>query len=135
MTDRDSRTRCQRCQAPPSATKVFPNFARMVWSCRGRIAGQNGVVITVQHVSGDEWEVVVKSSATTRHRVTVSRGDRERFGQGAALEDLLRASFEFLLEREPNTSILRAFELNVISRYFPEYEAEIRKRLKSGPNA
>ncbi len=40
-----------------------------------------------------------------------------------------RASFEFLLEREPATSILREFSLDVISRYFPGYPAEIRARL------
>jgi hypothetical protein len=39
-------------------------------------------------------------------------------------------SFEFLLEREPNTSILRSFDLSVISQYFPEYENEIRKELR-----
>jgi hypothetical protein len=35
---------------------------------------------------------------------------------------LVKKSFEFLLEREPNTSILRSFDLSVIARYFPEYE-------------
>jgi len=34
-------------------------------------------------------------------------------------------SFEFLLERESNTSILRSFELPVIGNYFPEYETTI----------
>jgi hypothetical protein len=34
-----------------------------------------------------------------------------------------------LLEREPKESILNRFDLSVISRYFPEYEREIKKRL------
>jgi hypothetical protein len=34
-----------------------------------------------------------------------------------------------LLERESNTSILRSFRITDISRYFPEYEREIRRRL------
>jgi hypothetical protein len=38
-------------------------------------------------------------------------------------------SFRFLLEREPKESILRRFNLTVISRYFPEYEREIKGRL------
>ncbi len=42
-------------------------------------------------------------------------------------EELVRKSFEFLLEREPKESILREFNLNVISKYFPEYEKEIIK--------
>jgi hypothetical protein len=37
--------------------------------------------------------------------------------------------FEFLLQRESNTSILSSFELPVIGRYFPEYEDEIRRML------
>ena len=43
--------------------------------------------------------------------------------------ELVRASFEFLLEREAKESILTRFDLPVIGRYFPEYEPEIRKRL------
>jgi hypothetical protein len=38
-------------------------------------------------------------------------------------------SFEFLLEHEPVTSILREFSLDVISQYFPGYPAEIGARL------
>jgi hypothetical protein len=38
----------------------------------------------------------------------------------------VKRSFEFLLEREPNTSILPEFDLSVIQRYFPEYERTIR---------
>jgi hypothetical protein len=41
----------------------------------------------------------------------------------------VRKSFLFLLEREPKESILRSFDLTVISRYFPEYEREITRRL------
>ncbi len=44
-------------------------------------------------------------------------------------EKLVKKSFEFQLEREENTSILRAFELPVIQRYFPEYENTIRTML------
>lgn len=41
-------------------------------------------------------------------------------------EALIRASFEFLLEREPAASILREFDLKVIPEYFPEYEKDIQ---------
>lgn len=40
-------------------------------------------------------------------------------------EELVKKSFEFLLEREGPESILPEFELSVIQRYFPEYEDEI----------
>lgn len=43
--------------------------------------------------------------------------------------ELVEETFKFLLEREPATSILREFSLDVVSQYFPEYEDEIRVRL------
>ena len=33
----------------------------------------------------------------------------------------------FLLEREPNTSILRSFDVDVIGTYFPEFRDAIRR--------
>ena len=50
-------------------------------------------------------------------------------GKEVSPEDLVRKSFEFLLERESKNQILRQFELPVISKYFPNYLDEIRKRL------
>jgi hypothetical protein len=44
-------------------------------------------------------------------------------------EELIQKSFQFLLEREPKESILSRFDLSVISRYFPEFEREIKKML------
>lgn len=86
---------------------------------------------TVKHLTEDEWEITIKSGVTTHHRVRVTQVDLDRFAEGRSAEELLRESFEFLLEREPNTSILGSFDLPVINRYFPEYEAEIRRRLGS----
>jgi hypothetical protein len=40
-------------------------------------------------------------------------------------EELIKKSFEFLLEREPKESILKSFNLELINTYFPEYEGEI----------
>jgi hypothetical protein len=69
--------------------------------------------------------VTVRDRSTTSHRVHISRAEQERYG-GEDVADLVRRSFEFLLEREPNTSILREFELSEIERYFPEYARAIR---------
>ena len=41
-------------------------------------------------------------------------------------KELVKFSFEFLLEREPNTAILSSFDLIQISKYFPEYFTELR---------
>ena len=79
------------------------------------------------HESGDGHvaEVTVRDRATTTHLVRVSRAERERYGGEVA--DLVKRSFEFLLAREANTSILREFDLSTIERYFPEYAREIRR--------
>lgn len=42
---------------------------------------------------------------------------------------LVRETFAFLLEREPRSSILARFDLPVVERYFPDYPAEMRRRL------
>ena len=74
--------------------------------------------------------VVAGGGSSTRHEVTLSRGDYERLAGGkASPEALVEASFAFLLEREPKESILRRFDLPVIGRYFPDYERVIAQRL------
>ena len=88
--------------------------------------------ISVQEaVKGDGWEcqVTVSEGGTqTVHTVIVNKSYREKLaGSSVGIEPLLRKSFEFLLAREPKESILRSFNLSVISRYFPEYEQEIRR--------
>jgi hypothetical protein len=47
-------------------------------------------------------------------------------GGKIAKEELIKKSFEFLLEREPKESILSKFDLRIINQYFPEFEEEIR---------
>jgi len=72
----------------------------------------------------------VRVDGQTLHRVTVPQPLIDDLGDRAAdLERVVRVSFEFLLEREPATSILPEFSLDVIGRYFPEYERELPRRL------
>lgn len=74
----------------------------------------------------------IQTPAGTSHEVSVPDGFAASLGCGqVAPEELIKASFEFLLEREPASSILRTFSLDVISQYFPSYPAEIRARLGS----
>jgi hypothetical protein len=86
-------------------------------------------MIEVKHSAGDEWLVTIKSSLTTHHRVRVTKENLERLAPGCSTEELLQESFRFLLEREPNTSILPSFDLPLIGIYFPEYERQIQTRL------
>ena len=78
-----------------------------------------------------EYQVTVSERGSqTQHRVTLCTADYQRLaGSKASPEELVAESFRFLLEREPKESILRSFDLTVISRYFPEYEREIARRL------
>ena len=78
--------------------------------------------IAVRELSDRTYEVTVHEAST--HRVTVPA----RFGD-TDLDRVVRVSFEFLLEREPASSILPEFSLDVIGRYFPEYDDELPRRL------
>lgn len=86
--------------------------------------------ISIIHETGEEYTVEVREAGgASRHRVTVPAEDLERYGGGASAEELLEASFRFLLEREPKEAILSRFEISVIERYFPEYPKVIGRRL------
>lgn len=87
--------------------------------------------IKVQPAAGG-WvcEVAVEHNGErSRHTVTVSASDLRRWGRGegeAAVDDLVRRSFDFLLEREPPSAILHRFDLSVIERYFPDYDQQLK---------
>ncbi len=86
--------------------------------------------MTIKNASGDHYDVTVNAARTTTHRVTCTPAMIERYAPGTEAETLLRASFEFLLVRESNTSILATFDLPVIERYFPEYPEQIHTHLQ-----
>jgi hypothetical protein len=87
-------------------------------------------MITVERIDERTFTVTVKDRTTTTHTVAVDPSYHERLtGGSVSVEKLVEKSFEFLLERESNTSILRTFDLPVIGGYFPEYEHTIREML------
>ena len=86
--------------------------------------------ISIEASGGAVYRVVVRQGRQeTTHEVTVTSDDVRRYAPEATPKRLLEASFEFLLEREPASSILSRFALPVIERYFPEYGREIRERV------
>ena len=88
--------------------------------------------VRVMKKEPDVYEVEVAAAQPTLHCITAGVCDVECLTGGKAnAERLIEESFRFLLERESNTSILRSFRITDISRYFPEYEREIRGRLGS----
>ncbi len=77
--------------------------------------------ITITPQGERTFEVAIDGAS--RHVVRVPA----RFGDDD-LEGVVRESFAFLLEREPPSSILPEFSLDVIGRYFPEYDEELERR-------
>ncbi len=87
--------------------------------------------MTITSQGQREFEVRLREGdGETSHRVTVPEDLIEELELPEDdLESVVRESFEFLLEREPASSILPQFSLDVISRYFPEYRQELSRRL------
>ncbi len=72
---------------------------------------------------------VIDEGGRSHHTVRVEAGDLARLDPAATdPTELVRRSFDFLLRRESKESILSSFDLTVISRYFPDYEATITGR-------
>lgn len=89
-------------------------------------------MITVDRINPSTFKVTVEDNkTTTSHTVNLSPSYYKKLtGQKIPEEELIEKSFEFLLARESNTSILSSFDLPIIGRYFPEYENSIRELLK-----
>jgi hypothetical protein len=96
-------------------------------------------VIHVVPAGGRDFDVEVTDEAAAgtpgrvyRYHVTVDDPVLAALGVAgddpAVLSALVRESFAFLLDREPPSSILRRFDLSVISTYFPEYPAALKAR-------
>jgi hypothetical protein len=79
--------------------------------------------IIVKPIDEYHFEVSVIDSSSTIHKVSIQPEYAFKLTAGKITNvQLVEKSFEFLLERESNTSILRSFDLSIIARYFPEYE-------------
>jgi len=75
-------------------------------------------------------EIVSDDGTKTSHQVTLHNDLYIRLTGGLkSPEELVRASFEFLLDKEPKESILSTFDLAEIQKFFPEYEAVISSLL------
>jgi hypothetical protein len=87
--------------------------------------------ITITPIEPEWFDVrIEEGDTTTTHRVQAPAALLEDLGLADAdRERVVRESLEFLLEREPPSSILGEFSLDVIPRYFPEYFDELRRRL------
>jgi hypothetical protein len=84
------------------------------WRCRVTVADDRGA---------SDFDVVVPPVGPFLLSVLPEPGFRD-------IDRLVRETFAFLLEREPRSSILARFDLPVVERYFTEYPAEMRRRLR-----
>lgn len=85
-------------------------------------------MIQVEKIDKDNFSVTVSEGDTqSRHEVELDDAYFNTLtGGSGSKEEIIKRSFEFLLEREPKETILTRFHLSTIARYFPEYELEIQ---------
>ena len=88
------------------------------------MAIKRALIVTPDPAHALTFNVVVREGAgESRHRVSVSSGDAARHASGGVeAEQCVEAAMAFLLDREPKESILPAFDIAVIRRYFPEFD-------------
>ena len=85
----------------------------------------------ITELSKDKFEITVNADQITKHIVSVTDQMLLNLTKNKiSKEELLNFSFNFLLERESNTSILSSFDLTVISKYFPEYTKKANDKFK-----
>jgi hypothetical protein len=82
------------------------------------------VTVTPCRGSGFTFDVIVRDlRGESRHRVTIEANEAERCEKlGAESSRCAEAVMRFLIDREPKESILSAFDMGVVRRYFPEFD-------------
>ncbi len=79
---------------------------------------------------GEYGVEVEEGNEVTGHKVRLPQAFLDDLLLGDVDEErIVRETFDFLLEREPANSILPEFSLDDVSRYFPEFPAELQRRL------
>ena len=79
--------------------------------------------VEVEAIGDGDFLVKVSAATSTEHRVTLTDAYWEQiWNSRLTKKEIVSRSFAFLLEREPNSSIMRTFDLPVIQRYFSEYK-------------
>ena len=85
------------------------------------------VSIKITEIKKNNFLVEVNDKVKTSHNVVIHDKVYQQLTNGGISKyELLEKSFEFLLDREPNTSILTNFEIHIISHYFSDYANCVR---------
>ena len=81
----------------------------------------------IDQINKNLFKVSIKDNIETCHHVTLKDEIFQKLTKKKITkEKLINLSFEFLLKKEKNTQILREFELQIISEYFPDYTEYIK---------
>jgi len=86
------------------------------------------IVVVTREGEGDwEFDIVVSDDdSETKHKVTMSKVYYNKLGTDTLPDEIVKKSFEFLLDRESKEMILSEFNIEVIAKYFPEFSDEAR---------
>ena len=85
------------------------------------------ISIKITEIKKNNFLVEVNDNVKTLHNVVIHDKVYQQLTNGVISKyELLEKSFEFLLDREPNTSILTNFEIQIISHYFSDYANCVR---------
>ena len=78
-----------------------------------------------------QFDVIVQEgSQRTHHHVTMTPAHYQQLTGGRVSPvRCVEAAFRFLLDHEPKESILGAFDITVIAKYFPLFQQDIRRYL------
>jgi hypothetical protein len=80
-------------------------------------------MINILEIDRNNFEVEINSKDKTIHKVYFSDDFFKKYDKKfKSKKDIVFKSFQFLLKREKNTSILKTFNIQVIKNYFPEYK-------------
>ena len=84
------------------------------------------ILIKSKEENDNNWIFLV-SIDDLEYIVTIDKKYYIELNNGITVDELIKKSFEFLLERESKESILKKFNINIIKQYFPEYEQVIKE--------
>ena len=83
--------------------------------------------IKITEIAKDKFIVEVSDNVKSSHNVVITdKAYQELTNSMISKYELLEKSFAFLLDKEPNTSILTNFEIQIISHYFSDYTNCVR---------
>jgi|ETNmetMinimDraft_2_1059921.scaffolds.fasta_scaffold67473_2 hypothetical protein len=84
----------------------------------------NTITVNKTRETDSRWTFTVSVDGNM-YDVSLDKKYLKKISPNASPEELVKKSFQFLLEHEPPEAILKEFNIKIISTYFPEYESII----------